>query len=152
MPGQIVAVLNSLILVTAGILRIYWAVGGSWGLKYAVPVAGELGDDEELVIDERFGRPGKMVSRILALLSFATAIVLLARTSVVALPVSEAWLRLYCWGATAAFLLRAIGNFRTYGLFNRRRSTPFGHWDTRLHTPLYLYLAVSVALLNWLVG
>jgi hypothetical protein len=152
MSGQIVAVLNSVILIIAGIFRIYWAVGGSWGLKYAVPVDEELADDEELVIDERFGRPGKIVSRIIALLYFATAIVLLARTSVVALPVSEAWLSLYCWGAAAVFLLRVIGNFRSYGLFNRKRSTPFGHWDTRLLTPLYLYLAVSIALVNWLVG
>ena len=40
------------------------------------------------------------------------------------------------------FLLRAVGNLRTFGFFKAMTGTPFAHWDTWLYSPLCLLLAI----------
>ena len=43
----------------------------------------------------------------------------------------------------AAFLLRAIGDFRLVGFFKRVRNTRFAAWDTRLFSPLSLGIGIA---------
>jgi hypothetical protein len=40
------------------------------------------------------------------------------------------------------FVLRAIGNLRTFGFFKTITGTPFAEWDTWLYSPLCLLLAL----------
>jgi hypothetical protein len=49
------------------------------------------------------------------------------------------------WGLSAVFLLRAVGNLRTFGFFKSITGTRFAQWDTRLYSPLCLLLAVLAA-------
>ena len=43
------------------------------------------------------------------------------------------------------FVLRAIGNLRTFGFFKTVTGTPFADWDTWLYSPLCLLLALLAA-------
>jgi len=49
------------------------------------------------------------------------------------------------------FLLRAVGNLRSFGFFKTITDTPFAEWDTWLYSPLCLLLAMLAAGLVWLV-
>jgi hypothetical protein len=48
------------------------------------------------------------------------------------------------------FVLRAVGNLRTFGFFKNITGTPFSRWDTWLYSPLCLLLALLAAGLAWL--
>ncbi len=49
------------------------------------------------------------------------------------------------WGLGLVFLLRAVGNLRTFGFFKIVKGTPFADWDTWLYSPLCLLLALLAA-------
>jgi Protein of unknown function (DUF3995) len=54
------------------------------------------------------------------------------------------------WGLSLVFLLRAFGNFTTFGFFKTVTGTPFARLDTWLYSPLCLVLAALAAGLAWL--
>ena len=56
--------------------------------------------------------------------------------------------RIGVWGVAAAFLLRAIGDFRYLGFFKTVRDTPFARNDSWLYSPLCVGIAVSCAILG----
>ena len=49
------------------------------------------------------------------------------------------------WALSLVFLLRAVGNLRSFGFFKTIKETPFAHWDTWLYSPLCLLLATLAA-------
>jgi uncharacterized protein DUF3995 len=51
------------------------------------------------------------------------------------------------WVLSLVFLLRAVGNFRSFGFFKTITETPFAHWDTWLYSPLCLLLTFLAAAL-----
>lgn len=148
--ATLLALIDVLILIAAGILHVYWASGGSWGLKYAMPLDSEPAENEEMYIDERFGRPGKLLTRFIGLLCFILTILLLARVELISLPLAHQWTVLLLWLAAGLFFLRAVGDFKRVGLFRKDRRTLFAQWDRRLFTPLFLFLALSIAAINFL--
>jgi hypothetical protein len=46
------------------------------------------------------------------------------------------------WALGLVFVLRAVGNLRTFGFFKTLTGTPFAEWDTWLYSPLCLLLAL----------
>jgi len=61
---------------------------------------------------------------------------------------ARSWSPLFHFGAWAlavVFLLRAIGNRKTFGFFKVVQGTPFAYWDTRLYSPLCLALSLLAA-------
>ena len=125
-------ILASLLLLLA-ILHIYWAAGGSWSKRIAVP--------------EPKGKPAFSPSRIstlavaLALIGAACVAILRGFFLFSSFPGSPAH-----WASIAigfVFFLRAIGEFRLVGLFKRVRSTAFATWDTWLFSPLCLLIAFA---------
>jgi hypothetical protein len=56
------------------------------------------------------------------------------------------------WGLGVVFLLRAVGNLRTFGFFKIVKGTPFADWDTWFYSPLCLLLALLAAGLARLPG
>ncbi|WP_257307270.1 DUF3995 domain-containing protein [Geothrix campi] len=123
--------LAATLLSLAG-LHFYWAAGGEWGKRVTLP--------------EIQGRPAFTPSPTSTV---AVALALIGAACV-------AILRGYCllgsflgslahWVAVAigvVFLLRAIGEFRLVGFFKRIRGTAFAKWDTRLFSPLSLFIAL----------
>jgi hypothetical protein len=142
MSGAMITAIGAivvLVLVFLSALHLYWLLGGTFGKSAVVP--------------ERAGQPA---FRPNAGATAAVAVGLLAAAGVVALRagVTSALaggpiVRLGTWAVAAAFLLRAIGDFRLVGLFRRERATRFAKWDARLYTPLSLFIGLGTALIAW---
>lgn len=143
------AVVDSLILIAAGILHVYWASGGMWGFEHAIPQQEpEPGDSS---IGEPAFRPHRIVTRAVGMVCFVAAGLLLTRVGIVELPVQGKFVEYGLWLLAGFFLLRTIGDFRFAGLTRRVKDTTFARWDARLFTPLFLWLGVSTVIVNLLV-
>jgi hypothetical protein len=152
------AFLDAALFAVLGAVHVYWAAGGQWGAAAAFPdewrkpltgpsVGRGLG----------LHRPTPLGTLAVALALFAAAGVMLGRVGALpGVPWLPPWVfpqvvfTLGTWVLAALFLARAIGDFRTIGLFKQRRGTVFATWDTRLFSPLCLGIAAlagAVALL-----
>lgn len=91
-------------------------------------------------------QPGRGGTLAVATGLFGGALVLLARTKVVWLPLPAPWPTWGAWALAALFGLRAVGDFRYVGLFKRVKDSPFARWDSRLFTPLCIAVAAGSAM------
>ena len=117
------------VLGAAAALHVFWAAGGTWGLRQAWP---------ELPGEDNF-QPGP-------LLTLAVAVALVVGAVLVALVASGADYRLMRWaviGVVAVFTLRAVGDSRVAGFTKKIRDTEFGQADDRIFTPLCVFLALG---------
>jgi hypothetical protein len=124
-----------------GLLHCYWAFGGKRFGMAAVPHT-EAG--------QAVFEPGKFATLIVAAGLFLFAIVIAANggwfgNTLPAMPVYAGTIVIAC-----IFALRAIGEFRYVGLFKRYRTTAFARKDTRIYTPLCLFLSLSCWLILYL--
>ena len=123
------------LLALLGLIHAYWAVRGVSGRSVALP--------------ERNGRPlfqpGSGARLAVAGGLFGGALILLAQSGLIRLPVPSTWPRRGAWALATLFALRAVGDFRYVGLFKRVTDTPFARWDTRLFTPLCVVIALGCA-------
>ncbi len=117
----------ALLLVAA--LHVYWAAGGRWGFKAAVPEVGPKGAPAF--------KPGPLLTLAVALLIGGYA-ALLWGVHQQWLP---AWAQLIVAAASLVFALRVVGDFRYCGLFKRPSTTLFARKDTTLYVPLCFGLA-----------
>lgn len=120
-----------MLLISA--FHIYWALGGSKGLRATIP--------------EIDGRPLYAATPLgtftIAFVLLIGALVMVGRLGFFGKPQLEF---IYLWGPwllAAIFMLRAVGDFNYIGLFKKVRYSYFSYWDTRLHSPLSLLLAIA---------
>ncbi|MFD0682027.1 MULTISPECIES: DUF3995 domain-containing protein [unclassified Paenibacillus] len=135
---MIAVLAGSGVLLLLALIHFYWAAGGKWGAKGVLPV--REGETEPLF------QPRPAGTTAVAVILFAISIMLLAQGGL--MPgfgpnVVTSW---SCTICAAAFLLRAIGDFRYLGFFKRVKSTRFSAMDTKLYSPLCLLLAVLLYL------
>ncbi|MED1722336.1 DUF3995 domain-containing protein [Brevibacillus parabrevis] len=128
----------AIILAVLSLLHVYWAFGGRWGSTAAIPVTAH--DSRPLF------RPGKIGTLIVAGLLLFADYLLLAQSGYLAPLIAPALIQWGCIFGTAAFFLRAVGDFRYVGFFKKVRHTVFGRQDTRLFTPLCLWLGMAFLL------
>jgi len=114
-------------------LHVLWAFGGTWGAGAAIP---EIGGRPRFV-PSRFGTLA--VAAALA----AAAVIVLARAELILISAPPWASRWPAVALGAAFVLRAIGDFRLVGFFKFVRSTRFARRDTRLYSPLCLLLGLG---------
>jgi hypothetical protein len=126
------AVMFAAVMVYLAGLHAYWALGGKWGSFATVPTVG----------GERTFHPGPLATWVVAILLAIGAVIICGQAGVFAIGSWSPLFRLGAWCLCGVFLLRAIGNFKTVGLFKSVRGTPFAYWDTRLYSPLCVFLAV----------
>ncbi len=129
----------AIILFVLSALHVFWAAGGQWGSRVAVPEVG--------------GRPafepstGATLAVAAALL--LAALVVLGRVGLGSAPLPR-WLFAWgTWGLAVLFLARAVGDFNRCGFFKRIRGTAFARWDTRLFSPLCLGLGLGLMRIAW---
>lgn len=118
----------ALIFVCLAGIHVYWMAGGRAGAGVAIPT----------VAGRPLFRPSRLATAAVALALFVAAtLALVAALGLAAGPVARL---LGCahFVIAAIFLARAIGNFRTLGLFKKVSGTPFATWDTCLYVPLSL--------------
>jgi hypothetical protein len=130
---RVLALLLAAILLTLGVVHLYWALGGRHASVGAVPEVG--------------GRPAFKPSR---LGTIAVAIVLFASSALVATagrlwadPFKPPIVRILTFGLAAVLLARSIGDFRLVGFFKRVQDSRFAQLDTLVYSPLCLVLGLA---------
>jgi hypothetical protein len=113
-------------------LHVYWALGGKWGSSATVPTIG----------DRRTFNPSARATYAVAFLLFIAAVTVWGQASAFVKGPWLTWFAFGSWCISGVFLLRAVGNLKTFGVFKTVHGTPFASWDTRLYTPLCLALAL----------
>lgn len=141
MASIIASLLITVFFSLAG-LHFYWAFGGRWGLDAAIPT-----DDNNITMM----KPGVPATLFVAFgLVFLGVIVLMCSIDFT----SPNWLALIhkygLYVISALFLLRAIGDFKYFGLFKKHHKTKFGFYDTKYYTPLCLLISLFVLILEFI--
>ncbi|MBC9911850.1 DUF3995 domain-containing protein [Chitinophaga varians] len=127
------AVVAATIFVVISAIHFYWAFGGQWGVREAVPVN---------TAGEPMLHPGAAGTFIVALGLLFFAAVLTANTGVFDDLASRKIVSWTTRGIAVIFAIRAIGDFKYVGLFRKVRATPFARKDTVLFTPLCIVLCI----------
>ncbi len=126
----LVAILGGLSL-----LHAYWALGGQWGRAYAVPT----------VHERRSFEPTSLATwGVCALLGTAVVLVM-GRAGWIGMGPLRLVFDLGVWGLSLVFLLRTVGNLRTFGFFKTVSGTAFAWWDTWVYSPLCFLIALLAA-------
>jgi len=125
--------LAAVLLMAAGLLHLYWAIGGKAGLAAAIPQDGE----GRLTL-----KPRPLVTAMIGLLLLGLAAVYwLAGNDV------PGWPQWLCAAAGLVFALRLIGEGKYVGILKRRRGTAFAQRDDALYGPVLFILAACAALI-----
>ena len=133
------ALLVALIFAVLGLLHFYWAAGGSFGGRAAVPSIG----------GEKVFRPSAFASITVGLMLLLGTYAFLGRVGYLTFGF-PAWLfRAGTVAISLLFLLRSIGEFRYVGFFKSIGDSSFAAWDTYLYSPLCLFIAISAALIAY---
>lgn len=128
---MILSILLTLTFTLLGILHFYWAFGGKSGFDSSLPT----NDDGERVLN-----PSKFDTIIvgLGLILFSIFYLLKSGVFVNDLPV---WVFMYgSWIIPSIFFLRAVGEFKYVGFFKRVKGTKFAKMDTKVYSPLCLFI------------
>lgn len=130
----------AVILFLISAIHVYWAFGGQWGGKAAVP-------------QKESGRPafvpGPAPTFAVAFIVLAVGLLLLIQSGQLSLLESNGFTRVCCILCTVVFFLRAVGDFKYFGFFKTVKHSVFSRNDTWLYSPLCLYLAISFATAVW---
>lgn len=130
---NVLAVMLTATFVILALLHLYWSLGGQLGHSASVPSVN-----------------GKRLLNPSPLGTFMVAVALLACACAIsgvmgwlgeAVPVSV--FRVATMAVALVFLLRAIGDFRYVGFFQRASDSPFAYWDVRLYSPLCLIIGAA---------
>ena len=125
---------TAIVLVALSLIHVYWAVAGGAGAGVVPEVSGA----------PTFRPSAEATLAVAVALATASLLVWEAGGAGPALiPMSIA--RVGSWLVAAAFLARALGDFRLVGFFKRVRGTRFAVLDTRLYSPLCVVLGLASA-------
>jgi hypothetical protein len=131
---MIIFVLIDITIITfiAGI-HIYWALGGKWSLKTALPTD----EKGEYVLSPE---PADLLSVGVVLIAFS--IFHLIRIDVIPTPMPDWMEETGSWIIGGVFILRALGDFTYVGYFKKVKHTPFGRLDSKFYSHLCLYIGI----------
>jgi hypothetical protein len=132
------AVSLAIIAFAAG-FHAYWAFGGKIGFSVSLPQQ----PDGAPVMAHRlpWWRPAAMA---VALALLALAALLLSRADLLNLPIPDDFARAALLIAGVAFIARSLAPNRYVGFFKSLRSTRWAKYDTRLYSPLFLLLGLTI--------
>jgi len=127
-----------LVFAMLSVLHLYWAAGGRWGWKAALPqVAGR-----------KAFKPSAAATVAVAacLAGCAGLVVVLAGWWTLSL--DRRLVAAAGYVLVAVFALRAVGDFKWCGFFKGVRGTAFARNDDRFYSPLCLLLAIGLFLVT----
>jgi hypothetical protein len=125
----------AVILAGLSLLHAYWALGGRWANAFTVPT----------ISGRRMFDPSPLATWVVSgLLGIGVTLVIGKASWTTRGPLPLVF-EVGVWGLSLVFLLRAVGNLRSFGFFKTIKSTPFAQWDTWLYSPLCLLLALLAA-------
>jgi len=118
------------ILILSALLHFYWAVGGKFGLDYALPT------DEK---GNRLLNPSTFMTYVVSFILLGFAYV--AYRLYVG---DESTVIVYAgYGIALLFFLRTVGDFNIVGLFKKVKNTKFAKYDTWVYVPLCLFISIN---------
>ncbi|MGH1337508.1 MAG: DUF3995 domain-containing protein [Aureispira sp.] len=121
---------NFTLLSLLGLLHVYWAFGGKWGLDGVIPVLEE---------GKATFAPGLIMTLAVALALFIGACLHVESLGIL----SDFYRQIGLLGMGLVFLMRAIGDFNYVGFFKKKRTTVFARRDTLYYAPLCIILAIN---------
>ena len=136
--------INTLIFIAISLLHFYWAFGGKWAAKGAIP---------ERFHKYAFDTTGKLAvapfipTIIVGLGLFAFAIIAYSHSGNIELPIASKYLGWATWVMAFIFTARSIGDFRMFGFFKKEKEGLFAERDTKIYSPLCLYLGLSLLII-----
>jgi hypothetical protein len=121
------------ILFAIGLLHVYWAFGGKWGIGAVLP--------------QQDGRnaftPGVGATLLVALLVGTAGVILLLQANLIELSERYFIVRAGAWVCAVVFGLRVIGEFHYFGIFKKVKTTTFSKMDSYLYVPLCAFLSLA---------
>lgn len=138
----IAALITSGTLTALALLHVAWALGSYWPASNAADLA-------DLVIGRTPGQeqlPGRGLTFLVAVLLLIAALLVLATSGLLPLPLSMRWVRIGATGLAAVLLLRGFGGFFDLKLRPSIAGTAYARANVRYYSPLCLLLAAGTAL------
>ena len=134
----------AVIFAVISLFHLYWAAGGTFGSRVAVPTVAAPSRGHKRVFDPSVG------GTIVVAFAFLLAIVVILGQLRFWGDTLPHWVFRWGTGAIALiFFLRAVGEFRLVGFFKKVSDTPFAYWDTWLFSPLCLIIAITAFILAY---
>lgn len=126
---QLISVFLAAAFFGLALLHLYWAAGGKWGIKHALPAI----DGAPLF------KPGPLATALVAVVLAGFAIVsLLLGFESIGIPALQPYATFLGFAIGGVLVLRAIGDFRYVGFFKKVRGSGFSVYDSRLYSPFCL--------------
>ncbi|SOC06562.1 uncharacterized protein DUF3995 [Ureibacillus xyleni] len=126
--------LTSLLFIIIGMLHVFWAFGGRWGVNSALPTK----DDSNLPVL----RPSMVGTLFIGLLCFFASVLLLVQIDLMVVLKSSPLSKWLCIAGGIVFLLRAIGEGKYVGFFKKIKHTRFAKQDTAFYSPLCVWISL----------
>jgi hypothetical protein len=139
MGRTVITIALMAIFIALGLLHVHWVFGGSSGRIASVPS----------VNGKPLFTPSPVGTLLVAVCLFLAAVVMAGVAGWLGAAVPRTVFRLLTLGISVVFLLRAVGDWRNVGFFQRRSESAFAYWDVRLYSPLCLLIAAGALVLAW---
>ncbi|RHW41964.1 DUF3995 domain-containing protein [Neobacillus notoginsengisoli] len=134
--------ITSLIFIIIGMLHVFWAFGGRWGVKAALPTK----DESKLPVLQ----PRMLGTVFIGSLCFFASVLLLVQIDFFAVIKSSPLSKWLCIAGGIVFLLRAIGEGKYVGFFKKIQHTKFAKQDTAFYSPLCVWISLIFLLASFI--
>ena len=122
------------VFIILAIIHFYWAFGGKIGLENAIP---RRANNEKII------NPTIISSSIVGIVLLIFGFINIIKTKIIEIELPEI-IENYClWFIAILFILRAIGDFKYIGVFKKITKTKFSRMDTKVYSPLFLFIGIS---------
>ena len=127
------------ILILSALIHFYWALGGKFGLDYALPTDAK---------GNRLLNPSTFMTYVVGFILLGFAYV--AYRLYVG---DESTMIVYAgYGISLLFFLRTVGDFNLVGLFKKVKNTAFSKYDTWVYVPLVFGISLMFINVLWKIS
>jgi hypothetical protein len=131
--------INAVLFFLLAAVHVYWVLGGKMGMATAVPTKVPGG--------ERLFEPSCIGTLFVGLGLFLFAVITLANLGFMEAYISMGYIQIATIVVGCIFILRAIGDFKYIGFSKKIKGTAFAENDSRLFSPLCLFLGLASLLI-----
>lgn len=122
-----------LIFIVLGTFHFYWFFGGNWGVTAVIPTKKNTSINAQIP---------KIATLIVAFVLIFFGWVYLLKSGFVYVKNTNCFTPYVYWIIPFIFILRAIGEFNYVGFFKKIRNTEFAKADSKLFSPLCLFIGI----------
>jgi hypothetical protein len=130
----ILSILIATIFFLLSAIHFYWAIGGKWGMDIAVPTNST---------GKKIFSPSAMASIVVGMGLLLMGLIQLSNKVAFLDAIDSHTFKYGNFAIAFIFFARAIGDFKYVGFFKKVMGTPFAKNDSRLYSPLCLFLSVA---------